>query len=99
MTGVLPYVPTEALRFLPRDVQEFEPPVALDGGPGGMAIVSRAIRRSRRWVRRDGWLLLEIGGDQVAEGREAFAASGYRDVDLLEDGDGDVRGIYGCRAA
>ncbi len=39
MVGVLPYVPTEALRFLPRDVQRFEPRVALDGGPGGMDLV------------------------------------------------------------
>jgi release factor glutamine methyltransferase len=99
MTGVLPYVPTEALRFLPRDVQGFEPPVALDGGPGGMAVVSRAIGRSPRWVRLGGWLLLEIGGDQVAGAREIFTASGYRDVDVLEDGDGDVRGIYGQRVA
>ncbi|MGA3149564.1 MAG: HemK/PrmC family methyltransferase [Acidimicrobiales bacterium] len=99
MTGVLPYVPTEALRFLPRDVQGFEPPVALDGGPGGMTIVSRAIRRSPRWVRLGGWLLLEIGGDQVVGAREAFTASGYGDVDALEDGDGDVRGIYGRRVA
>ena len=32
-------------------------------------------------------------------GRETFTASGYRDVDVLEDGDGDVRGIYGRRMA
>ncbi len=97
MVGVLPYVPTEALRFLPRDVQRFEPRVALDGGPGGMDLVSRAIRSSPRWVRPGGWLLLEIGGDQVIGAEATFTASGFRAVQVLEDGDGDVRGIYGQR--
>src|SRR6202034_1109003 len=32
MTAVVPYVPTGSLRFLPRDVQAFEPRLALDGG-------------------------------------------------------------------
>jgi release factor glutamine methyltransferase len=42
MTGVLPYVPTDALRLLPQDVQRFEPRAALDGGEGGLALLSQA---------------------------------------------------------
>ena len=99
MVGVLPYVPTDALGYLPRDVLAFEPMVALDGGPGGLALVSTAIDRSRRWVRSGGWLLLEVGGDQVSEVSVLLDAAGYRDVGVLEDEEGDPRGIVGRRSA
>jgi len=99
MAGVLPYVPTDALEFLPRDTQDFEPRAALDGGPGGLDFVSRAVGRSRRWVRPGGWLLLEIGADQVAAAGRMFSTAGYGEVRVLEDGDGDPRGICGRQAA
>ncbi len=95
MVGVLPYVPTDALRFLPRDVQAFEPAVALDGGEDGLALVSRAVATSRTWVRQGGWLLLEIGGDQVDDTVRLFATAGYGKIDVIEDGDGDPRGVCG----
>ena len=98
MVGVLPYVPTDALRFLPRDVLEFESVRALDGGEGGLTMVSRAIRRSWLWMREGGWLLLEIGSDQTEPTIDLFVESGYADVGVIEDGDGDARGIYGRRS-
>jgi release factor glutamine methyltransferase len=95
MTGVLPYVPSDALHLLPRDVQAFEPRWALDGGRRGLALVSEAVATSPRWLKRGGWLLLEIGADQVAETTTLFAHAGFVDLELLEDGDGDVRGLGG----
>jgi methylase of polypeptide subunit release factors len=51
------------------------------------------------WVKPGGWLLLEIGADQLAAARRMFTASGYADVRVLEDGDGDPRGIRGRQVA
>jgi release factor glutamine methyltransferase len=98
MTGVLPYVPSDALHLLPRDVQHFEPRRALDGGQGGLALVSEVIAGSCRWLKPGGWLLLEIGADQVAETTAMLARSGFVDLEVLEDGDGDARGICGRSA-
>lgn len=53
------------------------------------------VRRSPRWVKGGGWLLVEVGGDQVAEVTAMFIESGYGDVDVLEDADGDPRGMCG----
>ncbi len=39
ITAVVPYVPTEEMQLLPRDVRDHEPRLALDGGPGGNARV------------------------------------------------------------
>ncbi|HLY82544.1 MAG TPA: hypothetical protein VKQ71_06140 [Acidimicrobiales bacterium] len=95
MTGVLPYVPRDALHLLPHDVQRFEPRRALDGGEGGLDLLSRAVRRSPRWIKPGGWLLLEVGGDQVAGVAAMLAQSGFGAIDVIHDDDGDPRGIYG----
>lgn len=95
MTGVLPYVPSDALQLLPRDVSRFEPRRALDGGKGGLELIATLVRHSPRWIKPGGWLLLEIGGDQVAAVTALFATSGYGAVEVLQDDDGDPRGICG----
>jgi release factor glutamine methyltransferase len=97
IVGVLPYVPSDKLQYLPRDVQHFEPPRALDGGAGGLEVLAEAILRSPRWIRPGGWLLLELGGDQVESASERYCAAGYGEIDVLEDEDGDVRAILGQR--
>ncbi len=99
ITGVLPYVPTEALHLLPRDVQQFEPRRALDGGPGGLGLVARAITAGPRWLRLGGWLLLEVGSDQIDVVSKTFTASGFDEVAVIEDGDGDARGVFGRMAS
>jgi release factor glutamine methyltransferase len=40
----LPYVATEELPDLPADVRNHEPRLALDGGPGGLAVIEAALR-------------------------------------------------------
>jgi release factor glutamine methyltransferase len=93
LTGVVPYVPTDALRLLPRDVQTFEPRLALDGGPEGMDVLAAVVRRSPRWLRRGGWLLLELGGDLAEPMTGLLAESGFEEPDVMRDGSGDPRGI------
>jgi release factor glutamine methyltransferase len=95
MTGVVPYVPHEALHLLPRDVQAWEPRQALDGGKGGLELFSTVVRRSPRWIKEGGWLLLEIGGDQMPEATSVFSDVGFLDVGGLCDGDGDLRAVFG----
>ncbi len=95
MTGVLPYVPTDAIHLLPRDVVAFEPIAALDGGEAGVRLLAEAVRRSARWLRPGGWLLLELGGDQVDPVGALMGSAGFAALAVMEDDDGDVRGIYG----
>ena len=94
MIGVLPYVPTDALHLLPRDVQRFEPRRALDGGEGGLELIGAVVGRSPRWLRPGGWLLLELGGDQTAPVAALLAASGFVGISTMQDEEGDPRGVY-----
>jgi release factor glutamine methyltransferase len=91
--AVVPYVPTDQLEYLPRDVREHEPLLALDGGPGGTRLLEQAVWAGAELLRRGGSLLLELGGDQAEELAGVLAAAGFAPARLFEDEDGDVRGI------
>ncbi len=59
----LPYVRSDALAGLPI-AASFEPVVALDGGPDGLAVIGRLLGRLPEALAPDGVALLEIGADQ-----------------------------------
>lgn len=60
-----PYVPASDQPGLQREVRDFEPHVALFGGPTGLEIYERLIRGARRVLRPRGWLLVELGYNSV----------------------------------
>ncbi|MDQ6712725.1 MAG: peptide chain release factor N(5)-glutamine methyltransferase [Candidatus Dormibacteraeota bacterium] len=91
--GLVPYVPTAELPLLQRDTFAFESPLAYDGGNNGTQILRRVLTDAPQFLRRGGALLLELGGQQAAALGDDLARLGYRDVSVLLDGDGDVRGI------
>jgi release factor glutamine methyltransferase len=93
IVGVMPYVPTDQIAFLPRDVQDFEPIGALDGGSDGLTVIRRVVAESRRWLHDEGHLLLEIGGDQADPLVPMLRSAGFHSVETLVDEDGDLRGV------
>ncbi|MCS7178842.1 MAG: peptide chain release factor N(5)-glutamine methyltransferase [Anaerolineae bacterium] len=62
-----PYVAGEEWGSLPESVREYEPRLALDGGPGGLRVIRRLLRNAARWLRPGGVLLMEIGAGQGAD--------------------------------
>ncbi len=56
-----PYVPLADEPGLQREVRDYEPRVALFGGPNGLEIYERLIRETPRVLRRGGWLVMELG--------------------------------------
>lgn len=55
-----PYIPTTEIARLPREVREYEPRVALDGGPDGLAVHRQIITGAARYLRPGGVLALEV---------------------------------------
>jgi len=97
VTAVAPYVPRDALRFLPIDVQRHEPRRALDGGVDGLDQVHRVVAAAAHLLRPGGSLLLELGADQDRWLAPALAAHGFADVSNWCDDDGDLRGLVAVR--
>ena len=88
MTAVVPYVPTEAMHLLPRDVLAYEPRHALDGGEGGTAMLERAADAAARLVRPGGSVLLELGGTQANLVSARLRALGFEAIGVYGDDDG-----------
>ena len=61
-----PYIPSEQVDLLEPGVRDHEPRRALDGGPGGLAMVSRLIEEAPFYLKPGGHLILEIGTAQEA---------------------------------
>ena len=99
VTAVVPYVPTEELHLLPRDVLANEPRGALDGGRGGTAVLVRAAEAAARWLRPGGSVLLELGGDQAADLATTLADVGLAEIRVHRDEDGQARAIEARRNA
>jgi len=93
IVAVLPYVPTDEIEYLPRDVRDFEPSTALDGGLDGLATVRRAVIEARQWLRIGGYVLFEIGGDQPEVLAPILEAEHFASIRVLSDADGDPRGV------
>jgi release factor glutamine methyltransferase len=96
ITAVVPYVPTPDLPLLQRDTFTFEDELSYDGGPDGTAILRRVIGEATAFLR--GTLLLELGGRQAQTLKDDLARHGYGDITVLEDEEGDVRGIEASAA-
>ncbi|HEX2850244.1 MAG TPA: HemK family protein methyltransferase [Acidimicrobiales bacterium] len=93
VTAVAPYVPTDDIRFLPRDVQQHEPRRALDGGADGLELVRLVVAAAAHVLHAGGVLLLEVGGDQDALLAPDLDRAGFVDVTSWHDEDGDLRGV------
>ena len=59
-----PYIKNYNLKYLERDVANFEPKLALDGGLDGLLKIRKVIRKSSELIKKNGKFILEIGFDQ-----------------------------------
>jgi release factor glutamine methyltransferase len=98
VTAVPPYVPTADLVYLPRDVRDWEPRLALDGGADGLDVVRQLVPAAAGLLHPGGVLLIEIGGGQDATVGRLLSQAGFRSVELVVDEDGDLRGVQAVRA-
>ncbi len=65
-----PYVPRTDEPGLQREVRDYEPHVALFGGPTGLEVYERLIEQARVVLRPGGWVLFELGYHSLGPVRE-----------------------------
>lgn len=93
-----PYVATEDLDGLPVGVRHYEPPLALDGGPGGFAVLDRLLADARDRLKPGGHLIVEIGAPQEAEVRRRIGSySEYELAPTIHDYSGHARVVRARR--
>lgn len=95
-----PYIATEVIPTLEPGVRNFEPHLALDGGPDGLQVVSRLIDQAVPLLKPGGHLLLEIGSDQEAPVRALLESRSELEVaPTVRDGAGHPRVLRARRRA
>jgi release factor glutamine methyltransferase len=80
-----PYIPTADLPRLPREVRDFDPWLALDGGFDGLAPYRRVMLGSRSLLDSAGWLLAEFGAHQSAKVLALAERYGFVDTMMNKD--------------
>ena len=90
----LPYVP--ANRDLPADVRDFEPHVAIFGGPRGTELIERLLRDARTLLARGAELAVELDEEDQATPMAALARQLYpeADVAIRQDAGGYDRVVH-----
>ena len=59
-----PYIKKFDLKYLEKDIANFEPKLALDGGLDGLSEIRKVITKSSELIKKNGKFILEIGFDQ-----------------------------------
>ena len=59
-----PYINSCRLKYLDKDIINFEPRSTLDGGLDGLSEIRKVIKKSSELIKRNGKFVLEIGFDQ-----------------------------------
>lgn len=97
ITANPPYIPSGELSGLQADVRDFEPHLALDGGPDGLDLVRRLSREAPAHLAPGGVLALEVGHDQAPRTQKILLDEGFVDVESERDYGGHYRVVSGTR--
>ena len=72
-----PYIPSAEIETLQREVKDYEPRLALDGGEDGLDIYRRIAADASKYLNRGGTLLMEVGAGEAAEIVKLFKGNSY----------------------
>ena len=93
-----PYIPSGDIAALDRNVRDYEPRLALDGGADGLDLHRRILAAAPDHLIGGGRLFVEMQFDQGPRLREIASASGdWADVQTLRDFEGRERVLYAKR--
>ena len=94
-----PYVPRGEMARLQREVRDWEPAAALDGGADGMDCYRRIARDGARYLRPGGWTAVEVGAGLAPGVRGLFRdGAGFRELRTVRDYAGHDRVVAAERA-
>ncbi|MDE7076337.1 MAG: peptide chain release factor N(5)-glutamine methyltransferase [Clostridia bacterium] len=72
-----PYIKSSEIQSLQREVRDYEPRIALDGGEDGLDFYKRLAAEISRYIIRGGILMLEVGEGQAEEVLKLFDKREY----------------------
>ena len=80
-----PYIKKLDLKNLNKDIINFEPKLALDGGLEGLSEIRKVIAKSSELIKKKGKLILEIAFDQKNEVKKLLKDKGFYIDNTIKD--------------
>lgn len=92
-----PYVPTAVMADIPREVADFEPALALDGGADGLDLFRPLAQWAARALKPGGVLACELYEGHMDAARAVAEQAGFVDVHIVDDLTGRPRVLVAKR--
>ena len=80
-----PYIRKFDLKYLDKEVMNFEPKLSLDGGLDGLSVIRKVVKKASELLRTNGILILEIGFDQKDRVKKILKNRGFYINKVLKD--------------
>jgi len=92
-----PYIPSKDIKNLSKDIINYEPKTAIDGGLDGLDLIKKVIYKSNHLLKKHGLLAIEIGFNQYHKVSDILRRSGFREIAKECDYNRNVRCIISTR--
>ena len=86
-----PYIKRKDIKNLSDDIKKFEPKMALDGGKDGLDLIKKIIYKSKKILKINGTLALEIGNEQIKKVSRILIDNKFRINCIIKDYKNNVR--------
>lgn len=86
-----PYIRSDVIPDLDREVREFDPMLALDGGADGLEAYRAIAGSAAKFLKPAGIIAVETGFDQRQAVRQIFEKAGFNEVAAMKDLAGNDR--------
>lgn len=86
-----PYIASDVIQSLAKDVRDGDPRIALDGGNDGLHCIREIAEIGSKEMRRGSWLVLEIGYDQGESASSILHQNNFVEISVKKDLSGHDR--------
>ena len=92
-----PYIPSKDIKNLSKDITNYEPLTALNGGSDGLDLIKKVIYKSNHLLKRNGLLVIEIGFNQYRKIADILKRNKFREISKEFDYKSNVRCIISTK--
>ncbi|MDA8082906.1 MAG: peptide chain release factor N(5)-glutamine methyltransferase [Nitrospiraceae bacterium] len=85
ITANPPYIVSREIQDLQREVKDWEPVTALDGGDDGLDFYRQILGAARAYLKPAGALVMELGYGQAGAVSEIAGAEGFSEIQIVND--------------
>ena len=90
-----PYIDKKDIKNLSCEIKKYEPKIALDGGKEGLDLVKKVIYKSKKILKLNGTLAIEIGNEQIKKVSNLLIKNKFKIKHIIKDNKDNVRCVIG----